>query len=65
MRGQKNVSPSEQILRFVENHRDYVRDSMQMALAEKHEIDNSFALGAFTALDSVAEYIRALLRERR
>ncbi len=63
MRGQKRLSPSEQILRFVENQRDCIGYEMQIALLENRTTANA-AFGAWTALDSVADYIRALLRER-
>lgn len=63
MRGQKRLSPSEQILRYVETTRDFIRDGMQLATAQGLEItEASFA--AWDTLNDLAVYIRALLRDR-
>lgn len=62
MRGQKRLSPSEQILRYVENLRDYIRDGMQLATFQGRDITDATFV-AWDTLNDLATWIRALLRD--
>lgn len=63
MRGKKRLSPSEQILRHVEQTRDFLRDAMQLTTFQGRDITNAQFV-AWDTLNDVAQYIRALLRDR-